>query len=424
MTKGSTVLSASARRLPLAAVVIGLAIVGPVIAHAQVIDYSMARPENAQRNLTPIEAVSPGLLSGFYPAINFGVTYENNIFRTPDDEKADTRFTVAPSLLFKEGPGGALGRHSFQLGIAATFNQYDTFSDEDYVNWGVDAGFLFDVTSILDWDVYAGYGEGAEQRGASGARVDPLREKDEFQRTRVGTGVTLGRRTNTLQLRAGVEQEEIEFTNNDQTGRDRDRDTFFGSVFYNYSPRTQFLFDVQRYYYDYLDPRSLNDSTTTNYSLGVNYQTSALTNLHASVGYSDREYDDTPGSDTDATVYALRWTWQARPRTNLRVYGSRGFEESAEVGSSQEYIHTLVGVGATQQLTGRLILNAFANLGNDEFGSGRDEDIFDTAIGLIYAIRPWVSLSGMIGHVERSSNDPLVEYDAEYASLYVTFRRP
>ncbi len=194
-------------------------------------------------------------------------------------------------------------------------------------------------------------------------------------------------------------------------------------MFYNYSPRTQFSFDVQRYDIDYLDPRSLNDSTTTNYSLGVNYQTTTLTNLHASVGYSDREYDDTPESDSDSTVYALRWSWQARPRTNLRVYGSRGFEESAEVGS-QDYVNTLVGVAATQQLAARLSLSAFANWGNDDFDNGRDDDIFDTAISLSYTFRPWVSLSGQVGHVERSSNDPLVEYDAEYASLYVTFRRP
>ncbi len=393
-------------------------------AAAQPATYAVAPPETAQRALNPVVAVAKGLISGFYPGITLGVTYDSNIFRTPDNEESDIYFTVSPTLLWKQNlaKGGFFGRHSFQIGLYASFDGYDRFAEEDAVNWGIDAGLSLDLTRILDVDLLAGYAEGVEQRGASGTRSDPNSPRDEFQRTQVGAAVTLGRRTNTLQLQVGITHEELTFTNNDQGGRDRDQDIVYGTLFYNLGPRTQLLFDVTERDINYLDPASTDDSTTLNYGVGVTYQTTAITNLNFRFGRSEREYADSTKDGDNTETYSLRFNWQARPRTGVGVYGARTIEESADA-TSAAFVHTLLGASVNQRLAERWSLNAFANFSNDDFDDGREDDIFDTAVGLSYAFRRWMSLDGRVGHIERTSNRSEVEYDAEYASLFVTFRR-
>ncbi len=408
-----------------AALAVGTAWCLATPAAAQEATYAVAPPETAQRVLNPVVAVSKGLISGFYPALTLGVTYDSNIFRTPDNEESDIYFTVSPTLLWKQNlaKGGFFGRHSFQIGLYANFSGYDRFPDEDAINWGIDAGLNLDLTRILDVDLLAGYAEGAEQRGAPGVRSDPTSSRDKFQRTRVGAAVTLGRRTNTLQLQVGITHDELTFTNNDQSDRDRDQDIIYGTLFYNLGPRTQLLFDVSEREIDYRDPANNDNSTTLRYGVGVTYQTTAITNLNFRFGRSEREYADPTKEKNETDTYSLRFNWQARPRTSVGVYGARTFEESADA-ASDAFVHTLLGTSVNQGLADRWSLNAFANFSNDDFDDGREDDIFDTAVGLSYAFRPWMSLSGRVGHIDRSSNRPEVEYDAEYASLFVTFRRP
>ncbi len=359
---------------------------------------------------------------GFYPSITFSISRTDNAFRTETDEQSDTYYGLAPSLLYKTD----FGRHRFQASYNGSYTSHDDFSTEDATTHRLRALLGLDVTEILDIGLQASYIDGQESRGIAGSRfVGAIPEPDEYEERAAELNATLGRRTNRLQLTGAVGISELRYTNNNQEGRDRDTDYVRGALYWNVTPVTAVFVEAAEAEIDYVNPASapLNlDSTETSYGVGVVWIPTDITRAQFKIGNLEKDLDDPTLEDSDGTYYSGRITWAPRTYSTFDLYGSRSTEESTLPDSS--FIESdLLGLqwnhGFTDQWRGR----AFAELIDDQFSTGRNDDITNYGLGLAYRMLSWLDLGLNWTHTERDSDFVGVDFEEDVISFTATAAR-
>lgn len=393
-----------------AAVSVAFAGAGPVSAQEEAI-FGIPPAASTADALNPPPGVDRERDLGVHASIGVSYLHTDNVRRTPDGE-SDDGFTISPALTYK----AALGRHTAQLGASAELARFNEFDDEDYDSYTLDGAINLDVTRKLDIDAFAAFTAATESRGSSGSRVVQTGDRDEVEILAYGARATYGRLTNRIQLRAGVDREEWRYQNNAQDFRDRDVDNLRGAVYYNFSPRTSLFARVVFSDIEYVRPIRNLDSEETSYSVGVRWQATAQTRGEFSVGRQEKEFDDPGLKDFEGTVYNGRIRWMPTRRTGVNLYGSRTTEETTTV-EDGFFVSELLGISADHALTERLTAIAYFNHTDDEFDSGREDEIQDYGIGFDYALLRWLSVGARYGHIERESNDPLAEFEEEFVKL-------
>jgi hypothetical protein len=370
------------------------------------------------RELAPPAGVDRGLIEGFYPALTIAASRHSDALRDGSGQ-SDTSYSLIPELVWRFG----LGRHDVQLGYGAVYQWYDEFDSEDYSNQALRAALGLDLTEILNADLYAWWIEGEEARGSTGSRLNLGSEKDEYDDTGVGGRVTLGRRTNTLQLHLGAETADLDYTNNNQDARDRTIDRVEGGLFWNITARTALFLDASQADIDYDLGEPGRDSTETITGVGVSWEASVASSFIVKVGNLEKEYDDPAIAGYDDDTWLAKMVWAPRDRTRFNFYTSKRTEESADF-AARFYVSELVGASLNQALGDRWNLNLYGNSIDDEYDSGRVDDISDYGVSLAVDLADWLAAGVAYSRFKRDSNDPDAVYDDDIITVFLTGRRP
>lgn len=387
-------------------------------AYGDSVSTGITASSSTQRALSPPPGVGSGATDGLSIDIGVGATRHSNPDRLPEGSESDTSYVISPSIRY----GGEIGRHQYELGYGAGYQRYsDTDAlDSDYQQFN--GALRFDLSRILIADLYAGRVEAEEQRGASGARslaVDE--EQDEYQTDTLGGRITLGRRTNTLQLYVGAETNRLEFTNNDQSFRDRDQDTVEAGLFFNIGAATALFVHARETQYDYLAGDPSIDNTETSFTGGVTWEATSAISLVLEAGRLEKEYDDSGIDGYDGSTYLGKLVWSPRERTNVSLYASRTTEESADA-DAQWYVSDVSGIDFTQKLGERASLTLHYAMADDEYSNGRRDDVTDYGIAFGYGLFPWMDIGISYNRIEKSSNDPDSEFVDDVYSIFVTIK--
>lgn len=392
-----------------------LTVMYPGQAPAQEAQFGIAPAANTQRALSDPPTESRRDQDGLYAALGVAYTQQSNVRREPDAQaESDNALVITPRAGYRR----AIGRHSAEVGVSTQFTRFDEFSDEDTENYTINGLLNLDVTPILDFDLFGSYTEAAEPRGGSGTPLFQAQEPDNYEITTYGGVFTLGRRAAPLQVAVGADTSRWRYTNNQQEFRDRDDDRVHGRVYYNISPRTSVFTGASLTDVHYIRPGGNSDSEELGYEVGGRWDITARTSGQVSVGRTEKDFDDPALEDGDTTTFAGRLGWTPRQRTTFNLYGSRQFEESTSAGDGF-YVSELIGVSVSQAFGARWNAFAYVNHTDDEFESGRKDDILDYGVGLDYSFRRWLSLGAQYGVVERDSNVPAADYEDEVISIYL-----
>ena len=360
---------------------------------------------------------------GFYPSISIIATRHSNTFRTGEGSEAeDTVVTVALDLGLFTRLGGELGRHTFYASYRPTFDRYDVFSDDNAISHNLDFGLNLDFTERFDATLRASYATGVEERGSSGTPVTQFPEPNDISTLWLGAQATYGLGDNMFSLFGAVDHRESRFENNGQESRDRDADSLTGRIYYNVGPSTRTFLEGVTTDIDYLDPTSTKDSTEMSYSVGVDWQATAITSAHAKIGQLEKDYDDPAAEDYSGATYLAGINWNVLPFTNVLFNASRLTEESPETGSNF-FVSNLFGIGVNHSFTNRINVGAHANKTRDEFDDGREDDIKDYSVNASYEWFRWLSVFAQYGITKRTSNLEEANYDDQYISLGLTATR-
>jgi len=137
--------------------------------------------------------------------------------------------------------------------------------------------------------------------------------------------------------------------------------------------------------------------------------------------YLDRRYDQTPQNDFYGTAGALGYTWRPTSKLNLRLAATRSIVPWQGSLSSKYRVSNTLLIAPTWQATARTSVFMSFQRTYDDYPSTVSTERKDTtdvaALGLNWLILRNLSLGASVQRQQRSSNDPLVEYDATVARL-------
>lgn len=379
--------------------------------------FGISPSANTQRAISdpPTESSREG--EGLYAGVGVAYSHRSNVRRNAvdgDEGEGDSAYVITPDAGYKR----FIGRHNAEVRVTSQITRYEDFSEENTESYTINGLTNLDITRILDLDLFASFTDAAEPRGASGSRIGGDPEPDQVEITRYGGAVTVGRRASRIQVRVGADRSQWRHQNNQQEARDRDDDRVHGRVYYNVSPRTSLFAGAGVTDIEYIRPGLGADSQELAYEAGGRWDVSAKTTGRFSVGRTEKDFDNPALEDVDTTTLVGRLSWAARPRTTFSIYGSRQFEETPDLNDGF-YVSELTGVSADQSFGARWKAFAYYNKTNDEFDSGREDDIRDYGLGLGYSLRRWLSVGAQYSVIERDSNIPGNDYDDQIISLYL-----
>jgi hypothetical protein len=314
-------------------------------------------------------------------------------------------------------------RHVYELAASASRESFGEFENLDNDSLNVSAALRLDMTEKLKVDLYGNRFRTSDPRGSTATRVLPADlENDEYDELAYGGRITLGRRSNPLQLVLGAQQSDLEFTNNDQQPRNRQDRRLNGGIYLNLSPRTSVFLLGAMTDIDYeADSSEAFDSTNTNLNIGLGWEPSYSTSLLLQAGWIEKGFDDSALDDQDSNSYLGKLTWLPGAYTSLNLYASRAFEETT-LRSSPVTVSDLLGISLDHVFTASIRGQAYYNLIEDELVDARQDEITDYGIGLFYEFNRYLSLGLSWDHTERTSTDPEAEYETEAYTLTATLK--
>lgn len=384
---------------------------------AQGTQFGVAPSSSTQRALSDPPTQSSREDEGLYAAVGVAYSHRSDVRRESVEgagTEGDYAFVVTPEGGYKR----FIGRHSAEVSVTSQITRFQDFSEENTENYTINGLTNLDITRILDLDLFASFTEAAEPRGGSGTRLEQDLEPDKVEITGYGGAFTVGRPASRVQVQVGADRSQWRYQNNQQEFRDRDDERVHGRVFYNISPRTSVFVGAGLKDVDFIRQGTNLDSEELSYEVGGRWDVTARTTGSVSVGRTEKDFDNPVFDDADTTTLAGRLSWDARPRTTFSVYGSRQFEETTSLNDSF-FISELLGVSVDQSFGSRWNTFAYYNQTNDEFESGREDDITDYGVGLDYSLRRWLSIGAQYSVVERDSNVPGNDYEDEIISLFL-----
>lgn len=401
---------------------IGLFALGALLAYsapgsAQEARFGVAPSSNTQRAVSDPPNTSSREQEGLYGAVGAAYTRRSNVRRdsvADGGDESDSAYIITPQAGYKR----FIGRHSAEVAVTSQFTRFQDLSDENTETYTVRGLTNLDVTRIVDLDLFASFTDAAESRGGSGTRIVQDPEPDEVEITTYGGVFTLGQRSARTQLEVGANRSQWRYQNNQQEFRDRNNDRIHGRVYYNISPRTSVFVGAGLTDVDFIRPGLDTDSEELAYEVGGRWDVSAKTTGEVSVGRAEKDFDNPALEDAETTTLAGRLSWDARPRTTLSLYGSRRFEETTSVDDAF-FVSELLGVSVNQSFGARWNAFAYYNMTDDEFDSGREDEITDYGLGVDYALLRWLSVGAQYSVIERDSNIPGNDFEDEIISLFL-----
>lgn len=404
-----------------AAIVAMCTVTATVTAQQTNSSYGIPPSSATQRTLSPPEEIDGRILPGFYPGISIIATRHSNARRVTAPEESDMEISVSPEIYYRAKFGA---NNHLELGYTATANRFSDFSDEDTDAQGISGAVQLNIGRNSAVDLRAGYNKGSEPRGSSASRAgaDASAVPDEYKESSLSVDGRLGNREDRLQFGVGASVRDLQYTNNNQSSRDRDNNSVYGRVTYNVSPLTSVLAEVRQSDIDYIESSNPRDSTERNITVGANWQPTELTGFEVRVGKTDKDFDNNAFQDYDGSNYLGRVTWEPTAFTTVSAYASRAVEESSDSAASF-FVSDLIGVTVNHGLSERLNLLGYYNKTEDDFSNGRLDDVKDYGVGLDYAMREWLSLNARVGRVKRTSNEADIPFNDTFVSLGISAKR-
>jgi hypothetical protein len=387
-----------ALRQPVLALLLGLALV-----------WGMAADSNAQEALgTP--------LGGFilYPSLTIGTEYNDNIFKTEDDEEDDVIFRIRPALDLQSD----WDNHALGFFASADFNRYVDNTSEDTTGYRFLSNGRLDILRDTFATADVGVIRSFEDRGSP----DDVNGDEPTEELTIAGNLGFNHRfaRSWLELGGGIAHRDFndvdaigggEINNDD---RDRYEYNSRARAGYDFNPEVGGFVQGTFNYTDYEDDVDDNgfDRNSQDYSLtaGVKFDITDLLFGELQGGGQWFKPDDDQFSDQTTWVVGSNLTWLVTELTTANFTASRTWQQTTVDGASSA-LTTTAGTTVTHSLLDTVTLDGFFNYTREDFeDTNRVDNTYSLGPGVTYLMNRFVHFSLNYTHSWRNSDAPGQDY--------------
>lgn len=364
----------------------------------------------------------------FAPALNVGARYDTNLSQAADNQPQDESWIaiIEPSLTF--------GLSGSKVAVNGTYSIYHEAYEYDSEDDHTDHHFNVDIELQLNrrngLGLNANYHDTQAIR-TSVNRADPNEQQGDQSNTTGFSGFyRLGSDTARAQLELKAGQDQMRFDNNldtasDNQTKERDTDTYTGSLYVRVAPRTKALLEVRQRNFEYLSDLSLLDNESTNLFVGVIWEATAASTGSIRFGNEKKEFDDPTAEDTDLPAWEANISWQPTQLSTFNLMASRGAAEGSVRSDSIDTKNTTASWNHswTHAIATDLSYNVMEETYKGRTFDGREDETTSYAAKLIYKVGKRGSAI-TIGYTykSRDSNSPVEEFEREIADIGFTLQ--
>lgn len=359
-----------------------------------------------------------------FPELGIEGGYDTNVYASNDDEQDDFFATVRPAVEARSD----WSRHALNVGFGAEAAQYAQEDDNNYEDFYFDTTGRLDITradslsGALEFDRLHEDRESPEDEG-EGTEITSfyqpvarLTYRHNFARFYTQVGADLTR----------FDYEDSGDVNED----DRDRNQYRGllRVGYEISPRIETFvlgtYDIRRYDETPNDQGINRDSEGYTGRAGLGVDFTGILFGEASVGYTQRDYED------DDSVGGLSGsaglTWNVTQLTSILLNAESEIRETTVTFEDDEATARLdsrIGLDVTHELLRNVLLNANTSYTRSDFeGTSRVDDTYEVGGGVTYLLNRNLSLEATYRYSNRQSDESDSEFARNIVLLGVTAR--
>lgn len=357
------------------------------------------------------------------PGIGITTTYDDNIFRTPNNEQSDVITNISPAFAAQSN----WSRHSIFFGVEGDIGLYADNTDENFEDYAMILSGQYDFTE--DTYLIAAISR-AKRHISRGALFDPnatAPSEYEVDRQQLRFVRELGR----LQLELNAQNEDVELSDINATGvpitsfTTRDGQKLGGELRYEYMPDnalfTGITFDKANYT---ITGGARRDADGYDAQGGWRFDNNRSLSGSIYATHINRDYSAGLGG-TQKTYPGFNINWDLTGLTTLNVRLDTSFNETTVAGAAG-IIRTTRRAVLAHQLTNRLRLEASGGKNDFEFVGGlgainRTTDVRYAGGGFFFRINQHTGLRGRYEFQKRDSQVATDRYTDNRASLSLTY---
>lgn len=393
------------RRHPLALAIAAALAISPLTAVAQ--DANSLSGDTQTSNQPSINAAGLSLGSFLlYPEISLTGMYDDNIYFTRTERKADTITVLSPAIYARSN--WKKNRLDMSAGLdAARFTDNAT---ENYTNGWVNLQGRLDLTRSTNLFGGAGVDYQHESRSSQDAFIGQYPTRYRNNHANVGFSQSLGPWT----LRVAGTTSQLDYFNVENSigwSNDlRDRSVSAGGarLTYHVAPRYGVFLQGARDVRDYqsnVDNYGYNrDSSGYRAVAGLRFAPTSQVKGEIFFGHLRQDYTDSRFNTISAPDFGANVQWQQSSLTKVTGYVSRTLEETTLAGTPG-YLYSSVGGTVTHWLNGKTRLNGHLSYGRANYQQiDRNDNIIDAGLGVDYRLTRDLFLETKYRVLSRNSN--------------------
>jgi hypothetical protein len=338
------------------------------------------------------------------PEISVTTEYTDNVFATRTDEIDDLLVRLLPSVALDS----TWERHSLQLKSGAEIGRYDSFNDENYEDYWLNAEGRYDLES--DAYVFAGGGFSFQHEDRSSPEDLFVGDRPTTYESIYGH-IGLNKRWGGWAGRLGATFERLDYDNvaflrNDD--RDRDMSGVGARITRKFKANNhwylQSIWDERAYDRPFDDASYNRNSEGYRVGLGLELRPSNRIRTDLYGGYMVQQYEDPRFKDLQKADFELTTRWLAAPNIIISAGLSRALEETTLPGASG-YLSTAFNLGLSRRASQALLLRGSVSAMHNKYQDvARENDLYSASFSAEYHLGPNWYVEASYRVLNRDSN--------------------
>jgi hypothetical protein len=357
----------------------------------------------------------------FYPSVTIGLQYDSNVFASVDPID-DWALVTAPELNLVADRGDGV----YELVLGAKHYAYQRFDSEDRTDAHARFRATRPIMRDLKWDLAFEAARRHELRGDSftlAAAAEPipyndLRAETSVTKTFNRFGVMVGGRIR------DISYEDVRAVGGgtlDQSFRDGTIITATFKPFYDFSPGYRAYARIDLSQRDYAGEALQNrDSQGYDARGGMEFRLTSMLLGSVEAGYLTQNYDNPLIPSVEGLSAGSRLMWLMTPLMTVTLFAERSVAEMASPDQEGRLDFT-AGAQLDYEILRNLILSLEGAYKNEEFvGTPRSDDVIKLSAKLDYLLNRSLNFGLKYNYIDRSSVNPLYDFDKHVVTLNVT----